>query len=1286
MLSPRLPGCDRPRSFRSALTEKLGTRLANGTSPIKEEITQILQRYAETGDVSDVEKSYQHILDSGTMLSAGLYNKALEAMAAAGHPAHAKNFLGFMEKQVQPDGATYDFLVISHLNAGDYEEALKILLSAPKVLLKTCKRMLRSLLEVKKDFTSATRLMSCLPALGLQPNYAMYKGMVTAAAEEGNLERAEAWFVQLKADGLQPDSGVFVSLMKGCYKAKDSESALRYFNLMQGAKLKPTKSAYGFLIRSLAQDKNVGAAVSWMDRMVEEGIDPDLEIYEAVLEAVAKSGRQEMRRDIEQSWIKSLKKDKGIKRVSKEVFKTIIRVAARYGDLSAAAEWLKKMKEAGHQCGVNEYNYLLKGSEYMKDPDTAQKFFNRMEKADVKPDAESYNLVIKTMAKAGKPKLSEKWANKMEEAGLLTSKTLQFDLVAKSIARNSDIAADDAAKWVKRAVELQKPLSASSYRAVMRAYLDENNASSARQWFEWMEQNGTVADYETYLMLMRYDDRQTAFWHSKMEEAGIAPTTESFNLVIRSFSEVKGNQRMQKAEEWYERMLSAGVTPDQETYAQLIAASVKSRDDSTDKWFSKMMDSGLSPDSSVYKSLMMRSLIDRDPIGVRQILDWMVLKGISIHRGSYNIAIRAFAEANEPEKAEEIYQRLLVAGRYPDERTFSFLIEARAQQGSMEKARAWLNEMLKAKLRPGFRSYAALVKGFALKGDVERTKEFLQEVQLRKFHGMRRKSWTEMMLPALQCFEKAGEDEEMAKWMDYSLQRGFEVSLEAEEAEAEGASTEKEEPKPKKRRSKVNAEAKAAKATGDALADLEALKAAGETPDIRDFNKVMTEFASSPRSRFSMAKAFVETTIIPAVKPNENTFNQLLRCNRRGDGKRGVFTIEWMKEKGFEVKRSHTAIVVRQLFQDFVGETGVTNMDSLLERLLACLEKKRDRSDLYDSIIRQTAEVGLLKEAEDWAKRAADEGLWIPVKTCYRMAKANFKDGDEVSSLRWVDAARREKGSTPLIRFGRFVDVVTALRGSSEGEYSPTTSERVDVGLVDRTASFMTRLCSDSTVAKEDVPYLKIMQAYSRAKRPQGAADWHEKMAASIGTPPVEAYNTVIRSYAEVGDIDSASKWLARLQAEAQPDFDSYQAVLDAYASNGDAKKVDDIWKELTAAGFTATDQTYCSMLRAHCVAKDAENVQVWVSRFEWEGIQFNWLAFSELVRFYLEQGELSKALTLSEEMAMTDLFDIGTGLWLEQLQAAQRAGETSHLEKVAAAMVRHGYPLNAEAKRITSR
>jgi len=33
---------------------------------LQEDIAQILQRYAESGDVSDMKSSYQQILDSGT--------------------------------------------------------------------------------------------------------------------------------------------------------------------------------------------------------------------------------------------------------------------------------------------------------------------------------------------------------------------------------------------------------------------------------------------------------------------------------------------------------------------------------------------------------------------------------------------------------------------------------------------------------------------------------------------------------------------------------------------------------------------------------------------------------------------------------------------------------------------------------------------------------------------------------------------------------------------------------------------------------------------------------------------------------------------------------------------------------------------------------------------------------------------------------------------------------------------------------------------------------------------
>ena len=53
---------------------QLGHLVAERMSDLlQEEITEILRRYAETGDVSEVEKSYQQILDSGQGLDWGGY-------------------------------------------------------------------------------------------------------------------------------------------------------------------------------------------------------------------------------------------------------------------------------------------------------------------------------------------------------------------------------------------------------------------------------------------------------------------------------------------------------------------------------------------------------------------------------------------------------------------------------------------------------------------------------------------------------------------------------------------------------------------------------------------------------------------------------------------------------------------------------------------------------------------------------------------------------------------------------------------------------------------------------------------------------------------------------------------------------------------------------------------------------------------------------------------------------------------------------------------------------------
>ncbi|CAK9098137.1 unnamed protein product [Durusdinium trenchii] len=917
----------RPSRQHARTAAHAGARSDKRPSPIPEQVSAILQRYAKTLKVSEVKSSFQKILDSGTTLAVGQYNRALEAMAKAKRPGDAAEFLTFMEAQVQPEGAAYDHLVTSHLNAGDFEEALKTLLSSPTVLLKTCKRLLRSLLEQKKDVKSATRLMSCMPAMGLQPSYPMYKGMVAAAAEEGNLDLADRWFQQLKENGMQPESGLFVSLIKGCWKARDPERAVRYFNLMRrlpGEEATFPRGTYSWLIRSLAQDRDAESAANLLERMRAAGLDPSLETYEAVLKAWSELQLPDMRKKLEQSWIQGLKAN-GTK-VSRDVYKTLMR--ASKSDIRSMEEWMNQMQMAGHWVGVYEYNNLLQACESAIDYRSAEKWFDRMTQANVTANAVSYNLIIKTMAKAGQPKKAKQWGRRMEQAGLLSSKTLQFELVVKSLLQTSQNSADYIAGWAAKANELKKDMNASVYHNVMRAYFLENKPEEARQWVEWMETNGTSTNSETYMMLMRYDDRQTTFWHQKMDEKGVPPSTDSFNLVLRSLSEVKGKKRLPLVEEWYERMQDAGCPPNEETYALLISAAAKSgQNEAGEQWFSKMTKSGLSPDREVYQALMLRSLREGDPVAVRQILDWMVLKGIKLNRGMYNLAIRAFAEAGEAEGAEEIFRRLQAAGRDPDERSFFHLIDCHVRQRAMEKARDWLDQMLEIGVRPSFRIYAALAAGYARTGDVASTKEFLDTIKVKMYTSkITRDTWTAMMEPVLWCLEQAGEEEEVQNWLAFAEQKGFPVNV-AEPMEAD-EDAEMNAPQQRTEGGRPRGAGDADKVK-QAMNALDAMKSQGKTPTIEDFNKVMWRFASSSRSQYSQARDFLETSILPVIQPTARTFLELLRCNRRGDGRRGIYTLEWMHDQGFTITRAHVDVVARSKQPgSFLQTRGVRVMSS----------------------------------------------------------------------------------------------------------------------------------------------------------------------------------------------------------------------------------------------------------------------------------------------------------------------------------------------------------------------
>jgi len=1323
----------RTRDWRTCHAAVAATSAVD-TRPVGKRLEDIASDFATTADLSAVKQSFEQLVEEGVVLHPSAYKGPLKVCATEGRPEDARSWMAYMaEKEVQPDASTYDFLVRSHLAAGNIEGAMKSLFEAGKPLMKTCKNVLFSL-NGAKDLAGATRLMSSLPALGVQPSYPMYKDMVNLAATVGNIEMAEGWSQQLREDGFTPDAALYVLLIEASRKAKEPEKAIAHFNQMVSADVKLTSAAFVHVILALAPARDVEVLSQWMERMIDSGFEPNWQCYEAVLEAAQSRRDAELQDFWEDLWLKRLAGQK--KKPDRDVYNVLIGVPAKYGNVKRAELWLTKMRKAHKGPGTNNWNSVLKACEVAKDADNAQKILNRMIniKKGAKPDATSYNHVIKACAKAGKPKLAIVWFRRMKKAGL-SARGIQFNEVIKASASSATISADYAAEWVALSLEAGYAPSFQAYKSVIQAFLNEKNMDAAQLWLQWMKGNGTTPDESIYLEFIRTSPRKVGQWLEKMEEEGVSASAESYNAAIRYFASMRNGKGALAARSWFDRMLEAGISATEETYTQMIAAYAgANHTDEAGQWLSKLAATGIRPHMSAYSALMQGYARAKDPAGVRQILDWAVLEGLTPNAGSYNIAIRAFAEAGDAASAEEMYKRLTVAGRYPNEKTFLFLIQCHARLLDFDRARAWFKEMLSMDVKPTFPIYAAMIRGAAVAGRADETSEFLEEMSTRRMTSkIDRSTWEAMMVSALRCFDQAGDQESVERWIEYSEDQGFPDLSPDTKVWMQGFALKQPQQKV------VRKEARRASASEEAVSDiekelkiLEEMKAEGEIPTIWDFNKVMKAFAVSQQPRFSMAKAFLMNTILPVTQPNEITWTLLLRCNRAGDGKRGVFTLESMVDMQAAISRRHINVVLRQLFSDFRSGK-ILEIDPLLDKILALLPKKNPKkiSDAYNQIVAEMSDAGQPDLAKEWVSRLRAAGYELQALQCNKLAQAYFLKGDELSALWWLENGL-PRGTTLRQNLGIFVDTVTTDGNKAgvgvvvksgrqhfgfikleeppfklyfrrkgivdfDGKLpSPGTRVRFDViqeedgqqlatnvvsadasresGVADRVASWLQRL-SVSQISKEDVPYLEVINAYARDQNPAGAARWLEIMADAEQEPPVEAYNAVIGSYSKVGAADEASRWLARLSLmEPGPDLDSYKPVLQSWAAAGETEKVQEVWQEISAAEprVVPDDECYCAVLRSFCAAGDVTQVKAWLDRFEWEGISLNWETYTELIKFYTSRGELQEAFQLSEMVAEGDAFETGPGAWLRQLEAAADQGSTEQVEKVALAMHRY--------------
>ncbi|KAK3250622.1 hypothetical protein CYMTET_40005 [Cymbomonas tetramitiformis] len=237
-------------------------------------------------------------------------------------------------------------------------------------------------------------------------------------------------------------------------------------------------------------------ALQLQDEMLNNGHEPDVPFYNAVLHTLRKGGKSDL---AYQMLLKLL--DEGVA-VNDRSFEFVVSSYRHTGKLDKALQVMKMMQEAGFQPATETYNTALSCCKRKGNVEVAWKLLDEMEQKGIPRDTFSYSAAISAHAKFGQLELAKQVHARMEADG---------------VKKNTH-----------------------TYNALLSVYKREGNWEEAFALFEQMKMEGVRRNDTTYHNLIRIC-RQHGAWRQatsvrdEMQVDGVIFTAETMKQLLTVF-------------------------------------------------------------------------------------------------------------------------------------------------------------------------------------------------------------------------------------------------------------------------------------------------------------------------------------------------------------------------------------------------------------------------------------------------------------------------------------------------------------------------------------------------------------------------------------------------------------------------------------------------------------------------------------------------------------------------------------------------------------------------------
>ena len=299
------------------------------------------------------------------------------------------------------------------------------------------------------------------------------------------------------------------------------------------------------------------------------------------------------------------------------------------------------------------------------------------------------SILMSHLAQHGRSDQAKPWINKMLNHRLVPD--AQTFVVCIRATRDVATSSELLAKMIVARVETNCYI----YSAVIDTCAVADSAALAVAWFEEAKTSGVQLNTHCYNAVLnahtRSQDADSAVgWIQNMSADSISPDEISYNSVLSSFA-ATGPDATSKAEAILSQMQAASIAPTMQTYINLLHVAARSGDMCmAETWYERMLASGFSPDGAILRILINAAATSGD---VSRAEFWFKAAMSSgepqqDQQVVYNTLMKAYAKANEVQKAEGLFLSMLKVCK-PSEITFGILMEGRASIGHLEGVRYW---------------------------------------------------------------------------------------------------------------------------------------------------------------------------------------------------------------------------------------------------------------------------------------------------------------------------------------------------------------------------------------------------------------------------------------------------------------------------------------------------------------------------------------------------------------------------------------------------------------------